>query len=1053
MIRVFLQSEIRRLVALPILICAFAVLGGQEISAYAADLPPSVAALFKARCVKCHGPIAPKAGLDLSTAAGVARGGESGTAITVGKPDQSLLWGRVEAGEMPPTDELSDAEKRLLREWILEGSVGLESREGGHWAFQPLTRPAFPTLREWGRARNAVDHPIQARLEAHARQVLQPGPDADPRVLVRRNSLDAIGLPPTVEEAEIFLSDPSPDAYERMVDRNLASPRFGERWGKHWLDAAGYADSNGYFSADTDRPLAYRYRDYVIRSLNADKPFDHFLREQLAGDELAQFRSGEPTTPEVIELLIATHYLRNGQDGTDIGVQEPEAFEIDRRAALEAAVQVTASSLLGLTVHCARCHDHKFEPITQLEYHGLQAILFPAFNPQDWVNPKDRVAYAWLPGEKESWEQNERRLQEELARLSTELNDWLTVHREPSELLFEETFEDDHWQMRWSNTAPGDDGPGGTVSLSETIANAAQVKDGALQVIAGPQEAWLSTALAIDWTSEKSGDWVQATFDLIDNKVGATPPSERIGYAIAAHDFDDSGTTPGGNILVDGNPTTSTQLYPDYPGSDSKPDGMIGEQGYVPGRNYGVRVTNVGNGKFRLEHLVDGFSEGKTHDVAAADLPKGGFAFFFSASRSYIVDNVRIERSLAAPDPMVDLAALRKEIESRRKDYKEQRAKLEAQRSKEPGLAIAWVTDKSTNPPMVPFLTRGLYHLRGPNVEPGALAMLSDAGHPYEPHRWTRAGVAPQSADALPSDSTSTTGGSTNTTGRRLGFANWLLRVEGRPAALVARVHANRLWREYFGRGIVATTDNLGQSGSQPTHPELLNELAGQFIRSEWSQKAVHRRILLSTTYRQTSAPRNAALEADPDDRFYWRFPVRRLQAEPIRDAMLVVSGQLDATPFGPYVPTHQTAVGEVVVNPQDAGARRRSVYLQQRRSQALSMLRVFDSPSIATVCTSRPSSTVPLQSLSLLNSDFAMFAAESFARRLLAETDGTDAAVVSRAWQHAVAREPTDVERRIAEEFLAEQRTLYTPDQAAVLALADFCQMLLASSAFLYLE
>ncbi len=995
----------------------------------AAEISPAVQALFKAQCVKCHGPNKPKAGLDLSSSSGLSRGGESGAVVVGGKLDRSLLWQRVATGEMPPTAALSDTDKSVLRAWIQEGAAGLEASGPVHWAFMPLVRPTEPTLRDSVRVRNAVDQFVQARLE---RKGLSVGPDAEQRVLVRRVSLDVTGLPPTPAEVEKFLADTKPRAYERMVDRYLSSPGFGERWGKHWLDAAGYADSNGYFSADTDRPLAYRYRDYVIQSLNANKPFDRFLREQLAGDELAAFRPGSATTPEAIELLIATHFLRNGQDGTDIGVQEPEAFEVDRRAALEAAVQVTASSLLGLTAHCARCHDHKFEPITQQEYYGLQAVLFPAFNPQDWMNPKDRIAYAYLPGEKETWEQNEQRIKNELTRIRTELNDWLAKHREPSDLLFEDKFEDDGWRTRWSNTAPGDDKPGGTVSLTSASPNAAQVVDGALRVIVGPAEAWLSTATAIDWTPEKTGDWVQATFDLIDNKVGSSNPSERIGYTIAAHDFDDSGTIAGGNILVDGNPMTSTQLYSDYPGSDSKPNGLIGLQGYAPGRNYGVRVTNLGGEKYRFEHVVDGLQEGKSHDVTSADLPNGGFAFFYCASRGYVVDNVRIERSLATPSTTVDVAALRKEIDAQRKAYDEQRQKLEAQRTKEPGRAIAWVTDKTTKPPTVPLLTRGLYHLRGPSVEPGALALLTDAGHEYQPH-------------TLPSDST--------TTGRRLGLANWLLHSEGRPAALVARVHVNRIWSEYFGRGIVATTDNLGQSGSPPTHPELINELAASFIQSGWNQKSVHRQILLSTTYRQSSAPRREAIEADPDNRLYWRFPVRRLQAELIRDAMLAISGQLDATPFGPYVPTRQTAVGEVVVNPQDAGARRRSVYLQQRRSQTLSMLKVFDAPAIATVCTTRPSSTVPLQSLSLLNSDFAVLTAEAFAKRLRAETDGTDAALIQRAWLLAVARAPTAAEQQISAEFLAGQRAQYTGDQAAEWGLADFCQMLLASNSFLYLE
>jgi len=1039
------------------LLCLCLFVGRCQVPAVAADMPPAVASLFKSHCVKCHGPIKPKAGLDLSTPSGVARGGEGGAAVVSRALDQSLLWQRVESGEMPPAGPLKAVEKGVLRMWISDGTAGLDNAAAGHWAFLPLARPAEPTVLDATRVRNAVDRLVQARLEQKEAS-LGLGPEADPRTLVRRVSFDVTGLPPTPAEVDAFVNDAEPKAFERMVDRYLASASFGERWGKHWLDAAGYADSNGYFSADTDRPLAYRYRDYVIQSFNANKPFDRFLREQLAGDESAQFRPGAATTPEAIELLIATHFLRNGQDGTDIGVQEPEAFEIDRRAALEAAVQVTASSLLGLTMHCARCHDHKFEPITQQEYYGLQAVLFPAFNPQDWVNPMDRVAYAWLPGEKETWEQNEQRIGTELTRLRTELNDWLAKHREPSELLFAEQFdaeqfdaeqfdaeqvEDGGWRTRWSNIAPGDDKPGGTVlltsdssltsesSLTSASPNTAQVVDGALRVIAGPTEAWLSTTMSIDWTPDKTGDWVQATFDLVDNRIEGTP-AERIGYTIAAHDFDDSGTTAGGNILVDGNPTSSTQLYLDYPGSDSKPIGQIGQQGYVPGRNYGVRVTNLGNDKFRLEHVVDGLQEGKSHEITAADLPNGGFAFHYCCNRSYIVDNVRIERSLTTPGTTVDVASLRTEIEARRKTYDEQRKMLEDQRTKEPGRAIAWVTDKTTTPPTVPLLTRGLYHLREANVEPGALAMLTDAGYEYRPQ-------------AMPGDST--------TTGRRLGFANWLLRSEGRPAALVARVHVNRIWREYFGRGIVATTDNLGQSGSIPTHPELVDELAANFIQSGWDQKSIHRQILLSSTYRQSSAPRREAIEADPDNRLYWRFPVRRLQAEMIRDAMLSISGQLDATPLGPYVATQQTAVGEVIVDLQVAGARRRSVYLQQRRSQTLSMLKVFDAPAIATVCTTRPSSTVPLQSLSLLNSDFAVATAEAFARRLLHETDGSDAALIQAAWLLAVARSPTAGEQQVSAEFLAGQRAQYTGEQAAQWGLADFCQMLLASNSFLYLE
>ncbi|MDB5336818.1 MAG: Protein of unknown function (DUF1553)/Protein of unknown function (DUF1549)/Planctomycete [Planctomycetaceae bacterium] len=991
-------------------------------------------ALLRLKCVKCHGPLKPKGDLNLSSFRGVARGGKKGAVVVSGKANESPLWERVEAGEMPPDAPLPADEKALLRQWIEAGARGLPAGDlgpavgGDHWAFQALSSAPAPAVRDASRVRTDIDRHVQARLET---QGLAMSPDADPRVLLRRVCLDLTGLPPTPEDVEQFSTDSSEASYQRMIDKYLASPRYGERWGKHWLDAAGYADSNGYFSADTDRPLAYRYRDYVIRSLNTDKPFDRFVREQLAGDEMTKFRPGQPTAVETIELLEATHFLRNGQDGSDIGVQEPEAFEVDRRAALEAAVQVTASSLLGLTVHCARCHDHKFEPITQAEYYQLQAILFPAFNPQDWTNPKDRTIYAYLPGEKESWEQNEQRVKSELALLRKDYTEWLTKNREPSELLFQESFADDGWKSRWSNTAPGDDHPGGAVNVGGPAANGANVVDGTLQIISGPAEAWLSTINAFDWTPETQGAWMQVSFDLLDNKVGGNP-AERIGYTLAAHDFDDSGTRNGGNLLIDGNPTTATNIYADYPGTDQKVLGAIGEQGYVPGRNYGVRVTNIGNDKFRLEHLIDGLVDGKSFEVTAADLPDGGFAFFYCAGRSYIVDEVRVERSLAETKGQLDIAALRQQIEVKRKAYEEQRGKLQSQRSAEPGRAIAWVSDKSAKAPEVPLLTRGLYHLRGPGVQPSALQVLTDPGNEYQP---------------LPP------GGDFPMTGRRLGFAEWLTKPGGRPAALMARVHANRIWRQYFGRGIAATTDNLGLGGSSPTNPELLEHLANFLVSHGWSQKALHRHIVTSTAYRQSSAPRPEGLAADPDNRYLWRWPMRRLEAEVIRDGMLAVSGQLDTTSFGPYVPTRQTIVGEVVVNEDVPGARRRSIYLQQRRSQTLSMLKVFDAPAIATVCTTRPSSTVPLQSLALLNSDFAILRGEAFAGRLLKETDGSPAELVRRAWRVAIGRDPLPAEQTLALEFLEGQRTQYTGPDAAIRALADFCQMLLASNSFLYLE
>ncbi|MFM7057697.1 MAG: PSD1 and planctomycete cytochrome C domain-containing protein, partial [Planctomycetota bacterium] len=877
---------------------------GEDVPDFNRDIRP----LLRDHCVKCHGPLRQEARLNLGVPAGIARGGQSGHVIVPGQPNHSRLWQLVERDEMPEGSPLAADRKDLLKRWITAGAPGLQQPDNAPdaeipWAYRKLSRPEPPAVRHQHRIRNALDAHIAARLDAAG---LTMSPEASRETLIRRAALDLTGLPPSIEEIDSFVRDDSPQAYEQMVERYLASPRFGERWGKHWLDAAGYADSNGYFSADTDRPLAYRYRDYVIRSVNADKPFDRFIREQLCGDEMVGFRTGEPVNPEQIELLEATHFLRNGQDGSDIGVQEPEAFEIDRRAALEAVVQVTATSLLGLSVHCARCHDHKYDPITQKEYYQLQAIFFPAFNPQDWVNPKDRVIHAYVPGEKEEWEKRESELKQQLAALKEAYVAWVNAHREPADVLFEDTFGIG-WESRWSATAPGDDRPSAAISINGTQPSAASVKDETLSIIAGSGEAWLSTTSAFDWTPDRSGDWIQATFDLIDNRISGGP-AERIGYNIAVHDFDDSGSREGGNILIDGNPTTATSIYRDYPGGDQKAVGSIGSQGYVPGRNYGVRVTNMGEDTYRLEHLVDGLPEGAALNLTANDLPDGGFSLFYCVNRSFIVDNVRVERNRASATAAADVVAIRKAMEERRTEYEKKRRELESQRTPEPGRAIAWVTDKSAASPVVPFLTRGLYHLRDGDVPPMALAALSEPGEEY-----VIAAAPPNAA----------------TTGRRSAFADWLLRPNGRPSALMARVHVNRVWRQYFGRGIVPTTDNFGVSGTPPSHPELLEELAAGFVAEGWSQKALHRRIVNSAVYRQSSAPHPDGLARDGDNQLWWRWPVRRLEAEVVRDAMLVAAGQLDEQRYGPYVPTKQTAIGEVVADEQVPGALRRSIYLQ----------------------------------------------------------------------------------------------------------------------------
>lgn len=1010
-------------------------------SAFAADPAPqyeaAVAPLIKSRCVKCHGPAIQEGKLNLSTAAALLRGGGEGPVLVPHDLKASRLWQRVDANEMPPDEPLSAKEKELLQKWIVAGAPGLPKAnlratdDGDHWSFRKLKPVPVPAVA-------AVIHsPVDAflidQMQAHK---LSLRPEADRSTLLRRASLILTGMPPTLAEIESFTADRSPDAWERVIERLLSSPQFGPRWGKYWLDAAGYADSNGYFNADSDRPLAWRYRDYVIESFNANKPFDRFIHEQLAGDELSGFVAGGTATPEQRELLTATHYLRNGQDGSGESDGNPDEVRVDRYSALESSMHNATASLLALTIQCAKCHDHKFEPITQRDYYSMQAFFYPAFNLDRWVKPNERFIYAPLPGETERWEAETREVNDTLDRLRSELAAWVKANRPAGELLFEDPFDSASLAERWSNTAPGDDAPGGTVpvNVGSDKAPGADVRDGRLRIIekGSPGGSWLSTKRSFDWTPDAIGESIQATFDLIDVRVEPSDmPAMRVGYYIALHDFNDNSPTPGGNLLIDGNPTTSTTLYLDNPGKDATQPGAIGVTGYTPGHNYGVRVTHLENGKYRVEHLVDWLVEEKSVELHAADLPDGGFGFEYTGARSFIVDNVRIEhipRLEARPEAAKQFEA---ELKTRRAGI-DAAAKRKAGLSAEKPGKIAWASDLSPTPPDVFLLDRGNYAAPKDKVEARPPSALRDPKSPFD--------------IATPFEGA-------QSTGRRLALARWLTAPGSSQEGLVARVQVNRLWQHCFGRGLVSTPDNLGVSGSPPTHPELLDYLAHEFVASGWNTRHILRLIVTSAAFRQQSDASPELIAADPDNRLLSRYPVHRLDAEAIRDGLLAVSGDLDAQNSGPPIRTERNGEGEVQVNEAIAGTRRRSVFLYQRRTQVTSFLQVFDAPSIVFHSTQRASSTTPLQSLALLNSGFSFARAENFARKIEGQADD-DTERVRRAFLTTFGRPPRDAEATAAQAFLKSQtESRGGTSEARHDAWIDFCQSLFASNEFLYID
>lgn len=927
----------------------------------------------------------------------------------------------------------------------LNAGVGVDrsAATAAHWAFQPLP-PAGQALSSalsdpTNPGTSAVDRLIRNRLGSAG---LDLSPSAPPHTLIRRVAFILTGLPPTPDEIESFVSDRTPGAYERMVERYLASPRYGERWGKHWLDVAGYADSNGYFNADTDRPYAYRYRDYVIRSFNQDLPFDQFVREQIAGDELSGWKPGDPATPEIIRLLEATHYLRNGQDGSGESDGNPDEVRTDRYYALESTMQIMGSSLLGVTLQCAKCHDHKFEPISQKDYYSFQAFLYPAFNIEKWTKPNDRVVQAALPGQREAWQAEESRLDQEKATLQQDFVAWSAAHRPRGEILFQDSFDvGQPLRERWSNTAPNDDVPSGSpaVQLDSSNPPGAEARDGRLWIHegGGSGDRWLSTRHVFEWRPAADGQWIQASFDLIANSLHPEekgPGAERIGYILAAHDFNDNSDVPGGNILIDGNPGGATSVHVDYPGTDSKSKGSIGGSGYKPGHNYGVRITRKGTNEFLLEHLFDGAVDGESLKLSAEDLPRGGFAFEYCCGRSFIVDNVAIERSHdTLPGWAATNAAFATQLKERKQALDAANKAIAARRTPKPGM-IAWMTDASAEAPKVHLLERGNHKTPGEPVEPVFFSMLSKR--------------TKSASDPLPPARTATT------TGRRSAWARWITEPESIQSALLARVTVNRMWQHCFEIGLVSTPDNLGLSGAKPSHPELLDWLARQFIDSGWSSKSILRHILLSSTFRQSSRPQERGLAEDPSNQLLWRYPLHRLDAESIRDATLAVVGRLGSKAAGPYVPTPRDGSGEVLVDESKPEGFCRSIFLQHRRTQVPTFLGNFDAPSVVFNCTRRASTTMPLQSLSLLNSDFSVKRGQDLADRLTREVGPNLRQQVQRGFLLTVGRVPESSESVDAEQFLTDQQKVYSdrPD-AARRALADFCQSLISLNAFLYLE
>lgn len=746
--------------------------------------------ILKAYCLDCHGGAEKlSGGLDLRLRRFIVAGGENGTAIKSGEPAESLLIQRMRSGEMPPGEKKVPAEKlQIIEQWIasgartlrdepltLEPGVGITSEERAYWAFQPIRRPEAPSVSAADQVRSPIDAFILAKLEANG---LGMNPEADRPTLLKRAYLDLIGLPPTAEETRAFLEDPSPSAYEAMLDRLLQSKHYGERWGRHWLDVAGYADSEGDGNTDTIRPYIYKFRDYVIRSLNADKPLNQFIVEQLAGDELVA-PPYKNMTPESIESLIATGFLRMAADPTASGQGEPD---VSRNLVVSDTIKIVSSSLLGLSVGCAQCHDHRYDPISLTDYYRLRAVFEPALNWKGWIIPRDRVISLYTDADRAK-----------AAEVEMEAGKLQAAYNEKQSRMIAEAF-----------------------------------------------------TKALEKFPEDQREVLRAAFETPDDK-----------------------RTEEQKKLVANNPGLNVN----------------------PGVLY------------------------QFNEAASEELKK----------------DAAVIQAKRAEKPVEDF--------------------------------ISVLTEPAGAPPVTQVFHRGDHRQPTIEVKPGDLTIASPEGARFD---------IPVKDDKLP------------TSGRRLAWARHL--VDGQHP-LLGRVLANRIWLHHFGRGIVDTPSEFGILGMRPTHPELLDWLADELVRQGWSLKQMHKLIMMSSVYRQSSSRIDPkAAERDTDGSLYSRFSVRRLDAEVIRDRMLAASGRLDATQFGPAVEVVEDFAGQVHVKDDSA---RRSVYIQTRRTKPMSLLTAFDSPVMSVNCDRRTISTVALQSLMLMNGEFALKQAEHLAKRLRTDIPG----------------------------------------------------------------
>ncbi len=829
----------------------------------------------------------------------------------------------------------------LLLAVVAPGAAQSDDAKKSHWAFQLVKRPTLPDVKNKGWVRNPIDAFILARLE---QAKLSPSKEADRATLIRRLKFDVLGLPPTPEESETFVKDADPRAYEKLVDRYLASPHFGERWARHWLDAVRFAESDG-FETNQPRPNAWPYRDYVIRALNEDKPYDRFILEQLAGDQLG--------VDEATGFLVGGPYDRVKSPDINLTLMQ-------RGDELHDIINTTASTFLGLTVGCARCHDHKFDPISIRDYYGMRAVFAG-------------VQHGERPIKKEADTARVKELRRQLGDLDREI-----VAAEP--------FAAPHARE--------------------------------------PQRVPVNALGNVEKLAPVKARFIRFTIEATNNSEPCIDELEVF--------------TVRTNVALGAKATSSGN----YPGAAIHKLEHINDGKYGNSRSW--IANTAGKGWVQLElpkvETIERIEWARDREGKYADRLAVKYRI------EVAVEPGQWQVVASSADRFAFGVKLPERMQAR---LLARRVELEKQLVLAEGSTRAYA-GKFTTPEETHRLHRGDPMQKREAVAPasptsfgGKLEFL-----PSPPERGVGGeGVAPGESDPLKATESQ----------RRLALAKWIADPQN---PLTARVLVNRLWHHHFGQGIVNTPSDFGLNGGKPSHPELIDWLAAEFLpsppvlkgggaggegRKPWSMKHIHRLILLSATYRQSSATNPASLAADAGNRLLWRYPPRRLDAEPLRDAFLFVSGKIDLKMGGPGFDLFEPNTNYVkVYNPKkDFGPNewRRMIYQSKWRMQLDDVFGAFDCPDAGQIAPKRTSSTTALQALNLLNSRFMLQQAKFFAERIEREAGTELDKQVRHAFRLAFQREPTPTESIAAVRLVREH------------GLAALCRGLFNANEFLFLD